>query len=92
MNTASRMESCGTRGRIQVSEATADLLRAAGKDSWLEPRPGGVVAKGKGRLTTYFLNLSNGMGNGTSVTTMSKEDEDPSVSMVKEDEEGENSV
>lgn len=55
VNTASRMESTGERGRIQVSQETADLLMAAGKSHWLKPREEKVVAKGKGELKTYWL-------------------------------------
>lgn len=55
MNTASRMESNGVKGRIQVSEETAQELRSLGKDSWLVPREGKIIAKGKGELQTYFV-------------------------------------
>jgi class 3 adenylate cyclase len=53
MNTASRMESTGQRGKIQVSQETADLLFEAGKNSWITPREERIVAKGKGELQTY---------------------------------------
>jgi hypothetical protein len=49
------MESTGTKGRIQVSEETADLLVAAGKQHWLLRRAEPVHAKGKGSLQTYWL-------------------------------------
>ena len=55
VNTASRMESTGERGRIQVSQETGDLIMAAGKAHWLKPREERVVAKGKGELQTYWL-------------------------------------
>lgn len=58
MNYASRMESLCLPGKIQVSEQTADLLIAAGKESWLEPRRAMVVAKGKGEVQTYWLRIS----------------------------------
>ena len=45
MNTASRMESNGVPGRIQISEATASLLRNAGKESWFCPRDEKIVVK-----------------------------------------------
>lgn len=35
MNTAARMESNGMRGKIHVSQDTADLLTAGGKSNWL---------------------------------------------------------
>jgi len=55
MNTASRMESTGLKNQIQVSEATANRLMAAGKSMWLQEREGGVVAKGKGVMKTFLL-------------------------------------
>jgi hypothetical protein len=54
VNTASRMESNGERNRIQVSQSTADLLIADGKQHWLTPRKDLVNAKGKGLLQTYW--------------------------------------
>jgi guanylate cyclase len=51
VNTASRMESEGLAGSIQVSATTYELIR----DSFVcEPR-GVVSVKGKGDLITYFL-------------------------------------
>jgi hypothetical protein len=55
VNTASRMESNGAKGRIQVSEATANLLIAAGKKHWLQEREDAIFAKGKGKLRTFWL-------------------------------------
>jgi hypothetical protein len=57
MNTASRMESTGQRGKIQVSQDTADLLVAAGKTAWISAREERVVAKGKGEMQTYWVNI-----------------------------------
>jgi class 3 adenylate cyclase len=53
VNTASRMESTGEAGRIQVSAATEALLRPDGRHL-LEAR-GTVLAKGKGELRTCWL-------------------------------------
>jgi hypothetical protein len=36
-------------GRIHVSQATADLLTAAGKKHWLTAREDMIEAKGKGK-------------------------------------------
>ena len=52
------MESTGERSKIQISEATADILNLAGKNHWLRKREDAVEAKGKGLLTTYWLNPS----------------------------------
>jgi len=51
VNVASRMESQGRPGRIQVSEATHDLIRDA---FVLEPR-GLVEIKGRGTVRTWYL-------------------------------------
>ncbi len=51
VNVASRMESHGEPGAIQVTEATYEKLRHA-----FELHPRGVIAvKGKGEMATYFL-------------------------------------
>ena len=57
MNTASRMESTGTGGRIHVSQATYDILKRHGKENWLKERGVTVFAKGKGSLKTYWLEM-----------------------------------
>lgn len=55
VNTASRMESTGKPDMIQCSEATANFLKDAGKNSWLAPRNEPVFAKGKGQIQTYWV-------------------------------------
>ena len=54
------MESNGVKGRIHVSQATADALTAAGKASWLTPREDKIVAKGKGLMQTYWVQINAG--------------------------------
>lgn len=49
------MESNGVPGKIQASAETARYLIEAGKNSWLHQREGGIEAKGKGRLETYWV-------------------------------------
>ena len=44
------MESNGEKGRIHVSQATADALTKGGKTNWLTPREDKIVAKGKGTI------------------------------------------
>ncbi len=51
VNTASRMESHGEPGAIQVSEGLAARL---GEDFICEPR-GEITVKGKGLMRTFFL-------------------------------------
>lgn len=43
------------RNRIQISTVTANLLTQAGKSHWVQPRKDGVHAKGKGVLSTFWL-------------------------------------
>jgi adenylate cyclase len=51
VNTASRMESHGTPGKIQITRETYELI----KDRFVcEPR-GRILVKGKGELETWFL-------------------------------------
>ncbi len=51
VNTASRMESHGTPGQIQVAGATYELL----KDEFLLERRGTMTVKGKGEMETWYL-------------------------------------
>ncbi|GKY99151.1 hypothetical protein MPSEU_000870600 [Mayamaea pseudoterrestris] len=57
MNTASRTESTGVRGKIQLTQETADILIAVGKGHWVSQREDKVIAKGKGEMTTYWLTI-----------------------------------
>ena len=59
VNTASRMESTGQRGKIQASLATATLLQEIGKGHWLRLRADMVEAKGKGIMKTFWVNPTN---------------------------------
>jgi len=76
MNTASRMESTGIRNRIQVSQKTADLLVAAGKERYLMPRSDTVHAKGKGAMQTYWILPRSSKRRGSSCSTNSNESHD----------------
>ena len=51
VNVASRMESHGLAGSIQVSEATYECL----KEQYLFEKRGVIEVKGKGRMTAYLL-------------------------------------
>ena len=53
VNTASRMESSGVPGRMQISEVTHDLV--CGEDEFAWDERGFVEVKGKGKLRTYLL-------------------------------------
>eukprot|EP00980_Cylindrotheca_fusiformis_P023385 scaffold10429_cov126-Cylindrotheca_fusiformis.AAC.16 len=54
VNTASRMESLALSGKIQCSEASAELLREQAPNLPLRKR-GKVAVKGKGTMTTYWV-------------------------------------
>ena len=58
VNVAARMESNGEPGRIHISQETAEILKEAGKESWVEPREDVIMAKGKGQLNTFWLIFS----------------------------------
>ncbi|NER23001.1 MAG: PAS domain S-box protein [Symploca sp. SIO1C2] len=51
VNVASRMESSGVAGKIQVSAATYERL----KDKFVLEKRGDILVKGKGEMTTYWL-------------------------------------
>jgi adenylate cyclase len=51
VNTASRMESLGLPGKIQVTATTYERLR----DQYLFEERGAIDVKGKGEMVTYFL-------------------------------------
>jgi len=51
VNTASRMESNGTPGEIQMTRATYELL----KDEFVCRRRGTIEVKGKGQMETWYL-------------------------------------
>jgi adenylate cyclase len=51
VNTASRMESHGTPGRIQITRATRDLLA----DEFVCQPRGTIAVKGKGEMETWYL-------------------------------------
>ncbi|MDB9517383.1 adenylate/guanylate cyclase domain-containing protein [Roseofilum reptotaenium CS-1145] len=51
VNVASRMESQGLPGKIQVTQATYDQLQ----DTFILEKRGSFTVKGRGRMTTYWL-------------------------------------
>ena len=72
---ASRMESNGVPGRIHVSQATADELTARGKQAWLVPRRDKIVAKGKGEVQTYFINVGSAQSTMTGARSTTSSDD-----------------
>lgn len=75
------MESTGQPWKIQASEATAELLRQAGKGDWLRAREELVEAKGKGTMQTYWVEVR---GEGTVMTRSTD------TSLSNTEEQGEN--
>lgn len=58
VNTASRMESSGEAGKVNISHSTYQLV----KDHFVCTPRGMVMAKGKGEMEMYFV--EKGIGNG----------------------------
>ncbi|XP_036407013.1 adenylate cyclase type 4-like [Megalops cyprinoides] len=56
VNVASRMDSTGVLDKIQVTEETAQLVQSLGYSVTLR---GAITVKGKGELTTYFINTDH---------------------------------
>jgi class 3 adenylate cyclase len=63
VNTAARMEHNGMKSKIQISDTTANILLASGKRSWVTLREDKIIAKGKGEMQTYWLELGGGSTN-----------------------------
>ena len=49
---------------IHISLSTADCLRRAGKDEWVRKRENTVTLKGKGEVTTFWINTATPDNNG----------------------------
>ncbi|XP_048826139.1 adenylate cyclase type 4-like isoform X2 [Brienomyrus brachyistius] len=56
VNVASRMDSTGVLDKIQVTEETAEVAQSLGYSVTLR---GVIMVKGKGELTTYFINTDH---------------------------------
>lgn len=90
MNTASRMESTGKKGFIQLSQQTADILVEAGRSSWIIPREDKVEAKGKGEMQTYFLKIqmksdkseTGSFGFDSSMKALDSDDKDEAAMLI----------
>jgi hypothetical protein len=77
------MESTGSKNQIHISQETCDLLRAAGKDHWIQERKEKVVAKGKGELQTFWLEMnrafSSSSGGSSNCRRKSLDNEVPGI-------------
>jgi hypothetical protein len=74
VNTASRMESLAVSGRVQCSEASAQILKEQAPDFPLRKR-GKVAVKGKGHMTTFWVGGA-----------MQKDEPDRSTSMAYDEQ------
>ena len=59
INVASRLQSTDIAGKIQISQATYDLIKSS--DFWIEPR-GEVFLKGKGNQPAYLVSPLRNIG------------------------------
>jgi class 3 adenylate cyclase len=66
MNMAARIESSGLKNKIHLSQDTANLLIAAGRQLWIQPRADKVQLKGKGEVQTYWLALGSSSSRASS--------------------------
>lgn len=69
------LSSTGDPGRIQVSQHTADLLKAGLKEDWVTARSHRIVAKGKGEIQTYWLSISGASINSYDLVSDSLDNE-----------------
>jgi len=74
MNMASRMESTGAKNCIHISSDTAQLLRIAGKEKWIEKRDKMIDIKGKGAQNTYWVKIKTVPKSAASETSSSAKD------------------
>lgn len=63
VNVAARMESTGMKGRIHISQSTADELIKLKKGHWVQPRKDSVEVKGKGTMPTYWVVPRDGISS-----------------------------
>jgi class 3 adenylate cyclase len=74
VNTASRMESQGTPGEIQITGATYELL----KDEFVCKRRGTIEVKGKGQMETWYL-VGSRSDDGRTDRGVNPEAREPSI-------------
>lgn len=97
VNTAACMESTGVVNKIHVTQSTADLLNASGKQHWVTRRRDEVEIKGKGPCQTFWVEpkRTNSMGSdvedeeedATSINSSDKSDDDSSSESSSSGEE-----
>ena len=73
MNTCSRLEGSGQRGRIHTSRETADQIIKAGKGEWLQKRTDSISLKGKGSIESFWV-VVKGERAGSVVSAQDEEE------------------
>jgi hypothetical protein len=68
------MESTGAKNCIHISSDTAQLLRIAGKEKWIEKRDKMIDIKGKGAQNTYWVKIKTVPKSAASETSSSAKD------------------
>jgi class 3 adenylate cyclase len=69
VNTASRMESTCEPGRIQISPTAFELLTKSTTHAFELEKRGEIQCKGKGLITTHYVNASNEIKTTTVIET-----------------------
>jgi hypothetical protein len=72
---------------IQISQSTSELVVAAGKIHWVEPRKDAVKAKGKGLLNTFWMQPHTKRESTNSLTVDTEERQDLHKEIQDEDRE-----
>ena len=67
------MESNSQAGKIHCSKDTADLIKAGGRSQWVSERPDKIIAKGLGRMETYWVSVRTNDGETKSTTDATSE-------------------
>jgi Adenylate and Guanylate cyclase catalytic domain len=80
------MESTGQKGRIQMTQETADALVLMGKSHLVRQREDKVTAKGKGEMTTYWMALS------TDPDDAEEEEAPPPLTLIRNASNGVDSI
>ena len=81
------MESNGQKGRVHISQTTAQELIKSGKSSYIVERDDKITAKGKGVMTTYWL-----VDKGVDQSSSGSESRRSAVDTVQLDDIGHGSI
>jgi Adenylate and Guanylate cyclase catalytic domain len=90
--TASRMETSGRKGMVHLSEQTANELIKHGKKDWIMARDDVVVAKGKGKLVTFWFKDAASRSNSLSASSSTGKSVDAAASDTDETSKPESTI